>query len=124
MPKDTWWELELDQTAFFPEGGGQPADMGWLDTVRVLDVREEDGRVHVSRSGQLALRDYAARHCQVVVISVAVLSNLLTLLRLSCVFRQRRSPAAVCMRQPHPFRRIRTRYEFCLRGENDDMPSN
>ena len=33
----------LDQTAFYPEGGGQPADHGTLGAVRVLDVREKDG---------------------------------------------------------------------------------
>ena len=27
------YEIVLDRTAFFPEGGGQPADRGWLDGV-------------------------------------------------------------------------------------------
>lgn len=31
----------LDQTAFYPEGGGQACDLGWLDDVAVLDVREQ-----------------------------------------------------------------------------------
>ena len=35
----------LDRTAFYPEGGGQPADRGALGGTRVLDVREEDGCV-------------------------------------------------------------------------------
>ena len=35
--------LVLDRTAFFPEGGGQPADTGSLGTARVLDVQEEGG---------------------------------------------------------------------------------
>ena len=39
------WEIELDQTAFFPEGGGQAADRGTLGQVAVLDVRETNGRV-------------------------------------------------------------------------------
>ena len=33
----------LDQTTFFPEGGGQSADTGLIGDVRVTDVRESDG---------------------------------------------------------------------------------
>jgi len=33
----------LDRTAFYPEGGGQPADHGQLDGVTVTDVHEKDG---------------------------------------------------------------------------------
>ena len=35
----------LDRTAFYPEGGGQPADQGELGGVRVLDVQEKDGEI-------------------------------------------------------------------------------
>lgn len=39
----------LDATAFYPEGGGQPADQGALGGARVLDVHEADGVVtHVT----------------------------------------------------------------------------
>lgn len=34
------WQVTLDQTAFFPEGGGQPADQGTLGGSAVLDVQE------------------------------------------------------------------------------------
>ncbi len=37
------WRAALDRTAFYPEGGGQPADHGALDGVRVTDVHERDG---------------------------------------------------------------------------------
>ena len=37
--------VELDRTAFFPEGGGQLADTGSLGPARVLDVQERDGRI-------------------------------------------------------------------------------
>ena len=37
--------VALDQSAFYPEGGGQPADAGTLDDLPVLDVQVEDGVV-------------------------------------------------------------------------------
>ncbi len=40
-----YYETELDRTAFYPEGGGQPADGGTLSGIPVLDVRERDGRI-------------------------------------------------------------------------------
>lgn len=39
------FEVELDRTAFFPEGGGQYADTGALGEVNVFDVQETDGRI-------------------------------------------------------------------------------
>ncbi len=35
----------LDATAFYPEGGGQPCDLGVLNNIPVLDVREKENRV-------------------------------------------------------------------------------
>lgn len=45
QPCDRGFEVILDQTAFYPEGGGQAADTGTLGAVRVLDVRERDGAI-------------------------------------------------------------------------------
>ncbi len=36
----------LDRTAFFAEGGGQPSDTGYINGVRVSDVRIEDGIIY------------------------------------------------------------------------------
>lgn len=40
------YEAVLDRTAFFPEGGGQGADTGYLGNVRVLDVHERAGIIY------------------------------------------------------------------------------
>lgn len=42
-------EVVLDQTFFYPQGGGQVSDTGTLDSVRVIQVvdREESGITHI-----------------------------------------------------------------------------
>jgi len=35
--------LILAETAFYPEGGGQPADAGTINGIRVIDVRKKEG---------------------------------------------------------------------------------
>lgn len=35
--------IALDRTAFFPEGGGQSADTGFLGAARILDAQEREG---------------------------------------------------------------------------------
>ncbi len=40
------YQVVLDGTAFFPEGGGQYGDIGWLDETEVLDTREKGGIIY------------------------------------------------------------------------------
>jgi len=35
------YRVVLDRTCFYPEGGGQPADKGWINGIPVLDVQTE-----------------------------------------------------------------------------------
>ncbi len=39
------FEVVLDRSAFYPEGGGQPGDSGFLGGVRVLDTHEKGGEI-------------------------------------------------------------------------------
>ena len=43
QPGKNGFVVTLDRTAFYPEGGGQPADHGTLDGVAVTDVHEKNG---------------------------------------------------------------------------------
>ena len=47
------FQVLLDQTAFFPEGGGQYADTGALNGVRVLDVKDRKGMIWHKTEGPL-----------------------------------------------------------------------
>lgn len=49
------WQVILDATAFYPEGGGQACDLGTLGGVRVLDVREKGETVVHLCDGALAV---------------------------------------------------------------------
>ena len=42
---DKGYRILLDQSAFYPEGGGQPCDLGTLNDSRVTDVQEEEGEL-------------------------------------------------------------------------------
>lgn len=49
------WLVTLDKTAFYPEGGGQPADHGTLGGVKVTDVHEKNGAVQHTCAAALAV---------------------------------------------------------------------
>lgn len=65
--------IMLDQTAFYPEGGGQPADHGTINGIPVTDVQERDHVIwhytdHPLNSGELVVGkldwDRRLRHMQ------------------------------------------------------------
>ena len=35
------WKVLLNKTCFFPEGGGQPPDKGWINDIPVIDVQKD-----------------------------------------------------------------------------------
>ena len=49
------WQVVLDRTAFYPEGGGQPADHGTLGDAKVTDVREKEGMILHTCDKELAV---------------------------------------------------------------------
>ncbi len=49
------WAVTLDETAFFPQGGGQGWDTGTLGGRRVLAVTEEQGEIHHLCNGPLEI---------------------------------------------------------------------
>lgn len=44
-PMGEKWAVVLDKTAFFPEGGGQPSDIGTLSNANVMDVQIDENGV-------------------------------------------------------------------------------
>ena len=51
----TGYLVTLDRTAFYPEGGGQPADHGTLGGVPVTDVHEKEGVIFHSVEGKVEI---------------------------------------------------------------------
>ena len=58
------YAVVLDESAFYPEGGGQPSDVGTLGDAKVTEVHEKDGRnyrktysFYTGRSGANAAED-------------------------------------------------------------------
>ena len=50
-----YYEAVLDRTAFFPEGGGQYADTGYIDGVKVLDAHERNGVIYHKTEKELSV---------------------------------------------------------------------
>ena len=51
------WQVVLDRTAFYPEGGGQPTDFGTLGGAHVTDVREKEGIIVHTCDSELPVGD-------------------------------------------------------------------
>lgn len=46
LEKDNEFHVELDKTYFYPEGGGQPSDTGFIETSKVTYVYEDQGIIY------------------------------------------------------------------------------
>ena len=46
ITEDGFYKIVLDKTAFFPEGGGQAADVGVLDSVKVFNVQIDYDKIY------------------------------------------------------------------------------
>lgn len=53
VPSGEKWEVVLDRTAFFPEGGGQSSDTGKINEIQVVDVQEKEGVICHTTDGKL-----------------------------------------------------------------------
>ena len=63
-PAGDGWDVTLDRTAFFPEGGGQGADHGLLGGARVLDAHEREGVVLHRTDAPLTVGDTVEGHVE------------------------------------------------------------
>lgn len=46
LERDELYYVSLDKTAFFPGGGGQHCDLGYIDNHKVINVIEENGQIY------------------------------------------------------------------------------
>lgn len=46
-------KIVLEDTLFYPEGGGQPADKGYINNIEVIDVQEKDGKIYHTIDGNI-----------------------------------------------------------------------
>lgn len=58
---DKGFYVILDQTCFYPEGGGQPADTGEIGPAKVMDVQTVDGKIRHYTNIQLPQESFFAQ---------------------------------------------------------------
>ncbi|WP_099190727.1 alanyl-tRNA editing protein [Tepidibacter mesophilus] len=46
IEKEGKFHIELDTTCFYPEGGGQPSDTGFIEDIKITYVYEEDNHIY------------------------------------------------------------------------------
>lgn len=57
-----FYEIVLDKTAFFPEGGGQKADCGFIGDAEITDVQEVNGKIiHFSKKSLTVGQQYECK---------------------------------------------------------------
>jgi alanyl-tRNA synthetase len=55
-PCQNGWEISLSSSSFYPESGGQPADQGWINDVRVVNVLDtSEGPLHIVAAENLSV---------------------------------------------------------------------
>ena len=58
------YALLLDKSAFYPEGGGQPSDQGYIGEIEVTEVLEKDGELlHYTRQPAAVGEKFPCRIC-------------------------------------------------------------
>jgi Ser-tRNA(Ala) deacylase AlaX len=55
----------LDKTAFFPEGGGQPADTGYIENIFIHDVIEKNGKIYHFTDKDVTLSQGSPVFCKI-----------------------------------------------------------
>ena len=56
------YAIVLDKTAFFPNGGGQPSDTGYIGDIEVIDVQIVEGNILHFSSSPIRLKEV---HCKI-----------------------------------------------------------
>ncbi|MEA3422368.1 MAG: DHHA1 domain-containing protein [Bacillota bacterium] len=46
IEKNSMFMIELDKTCFYPEGGGQPSDIGFIGNCSIFDVQYENDKIY------------------------------------------------------------------------------